>query len=80
MFCLVAMRQHNPRHAMAKPTAAESKRNEINYKKRQSYCVSFLRKEKARYYNELNLSLIKNNKIITHPVALPSWLREHTPK
>ena len=36
--------------------------NEINYKKQRNFCTSLLRKEKKKYYNGLDLSILTNSK------------------
>ena len=35
-----------------------NKPNELNYKKQRNYCVDLLRKEKKKYYNNLDVKLI----------------------
>ena len=39
-----------------------TRENNILYKKQRNKCVKLLRNEKKRYYNKLNLKLLKNNK------------------
>ena len=36
--------------------------NKINYNKHRNYCVNLLRKEKRKYYNNIDLKLITDNK------------------
>ena len=36
--------------------------NKINYSKQRNYCVNLLRKEKKKYYNNIDLKLITDNK------------------
>ena len=37
--------------------------NKINYNKHRNYCVNLLRKEKKRYYNNIDLKLLTENKL-----------------
>ena len=39
-----------------------TKGNEINYKKQRNFCTSLLRKEKKKYYNGLDLSILTDSK------------------
>lgn len=39
-----------------------SKINEENYKRQRNYCVNLLRREKKKYYNNLNINTITDNK------------------
>ena len=36
--------------------------NEINYTRQRNYCVSLLAKEKKKYYNNLDLKILNDNK------------------
>ena len=39
-----------------------TKQNKISYSKQRNYCVSLLKKEKRKYYNNLNPKIFKDNK------------------
>ena len=39
-----------------------SEDNEIRYKRQRNYCVNLLRREKMKYYNNLDLSVIKDSR------------------
>ena len=36
--------------------------NKLKYNKQRNYCVNLLRKEKRKYYNNLDVKLITDNK------------------
>ena len=40
-----------------------TERNKMQYKKQRNVCLSLLRKEKKKYYNNLDLKLFKDNKL-----------------
>ena len=40
-----------------------TERNKIQYRKQRNFCVSLLRKEKKKYYNNLDLKVFEDNKL-----------------
>ena len=41
-----------------------SEENRLAYKKQRNFCVTLLRKKKADYFNNLDLNLVRDNKIL----------------
>ena len=40
-----------------------TKPNKLNYNKQRNYCVNLLRKERRKYYNNLDVKLSTDNKL-----------------
>ena len=55
-----------------------TKENEANFKKHRNYCVRLFKKEKKRFYNNINIKLFTDNKRFWK-IIKPHFSEKHTP-
>ena len=46
-----------------------SEENRLAYKKQRNFCVTLLRKKKADYFDNLDLHLVRDNKILRKTIS-----------
>ena len=59
-LCQAIMKQSKPQNDCLKHRRQE---NRLAYKKQRNFCVTLLKKEKAYYFNNLDLNLVRDNKM-----------------